>query len=239
VEAPAWSWAERSSTTSPTQWIFWSAAIIAVPTAVAARLLVPESPVRIPGRVDLRGAAVLALGLTPLLYAIARPNAWGRGSGRTVSGPLSGALGDRLGFKVPLAAGALITAAGLLLISLEHSVEGSVVSSNATIAVGYGLVLAAIPNLIVSAVPQAQTGEAMGVNMLVRSVGGSLGIHVSAAVLAGSVTAASAAPSEDGYSGAFALTAGVAAVAGLVALAIPVTRPSRTAATGPAYATGR
>jgi EmrB/QacA subfamily drug resistance transporter len=313
----------------PYQWIFWSAAIIAAPAAVAARLLVPESPVRTPGRVDLLGAAVLALGLTPLLYAIARANTWGWASGRTVgllaagvlllaafialerrtseplvdfgallrppvlmtnvttllvgfgmfgsfmlipqlaetprttgyglgldateaglvmlpgslimlfSGPLSGALGERLGFKVPLAAGALITAAGLLAIALEHSVEATVLAFNATIAVGYGLVLAAIPNLIVSAVPPTQTGEAIGINMLVRSVGGSLGIQVSAAVLAGSVTAASAAPSEGGYSWAFALTAGVAAVAGLVALAIPVARPSRTAATGPAYATAR
>ena len=48
------------------------------------QLLIPESPNRQPGRIDLRGAAVLALGLTLPLLAIARANAWGWGSARTL-----------------------------------------------------------------------------------------------------------------------------------------------------------
>ena len=37
-------------------WIFWLGAAMAVVAAVTAELFVPESPVRTPGRVDVRGA---------------------------------------------------------------------------------------------------------------------------------------------------------------------------------------
>ena len=65
-------------------WIFWIGAVVAALAALAAQLLVPESPVRTPGRVDLRGAALLAAGLVPPLFAISRANEWGWGSARTL-----------------------------------------------------------------------------------------------------------------------------------------------------------
>ena len=88
-------------------------------------------------------------------------------------------------------------------------------------SVGFGLVFAAIPNLIVSAVPPAQTGEAIGVNTLVRSVGASLGTQVTAAIIAGTVAAGSPLPTEGGYVAAFVLCAAVAVLAGLAATLIP------------------
>jgi len=65
-------------------WIFWLGAAMAAGAAVLTELMIPESPNRSPGRVDIRGAAVLALGLTMPLLAIARANAWGWGSPRTL-----------------------------------------------------------------------------------------------------------------------------------------------------------
>src|SRR5918999_75999 len=65
-------------------WIFWLGAAAAAVAAVAAQLLVPESPVRTPGRVDVRGAVVLAARLVPPLYAVSRANDWGWGSVRTL-----------------------------------------------------------------------------------------------------------------------------------------------------------
>ena len=44
----------------------------------------PESPVRTPGRVDVRGAIVLGLGLTAPLLAISEANEWGWGDPRTL-----------------------------------------------------------------------------------------------------------------------------------------------------------
>ena len=47
-------------------------------------IFVPESPVRTPGRVDVRGAIVLAIGLSAPLLAISRANEWGWGDPRTL-----------------------------------------------------------------------------------------------------------------------------------------------------------
>jgi MFS family permease len=83
---------------------------------------------------------------------------------------------------------------------------------------GNGLAFAAVPNLIIEAVP-AQTGEATGFNALVRSVGSSLGSQVSATILAASAVAGIA--TDQGYTDAFVVSAVIAASAGVVALFIP------------------
>jgi EmrB/QacA subfamily drug resistance transporter len=297
-------------------WIFWLGAAAAALAAVAAQLLVPESPVRTPGRVDVRGALVLAAGLVPPLYAISRANDWGWGSARTLglivagvavlavfvvlqrrtrqpladiealtrppvlmtnlatllvgfgmfgsfilipqlaqadfgvdatgagllllpgslvmlfAGPVSGALGTRFGSKLPLALGGIIASAGLLMLGLDHGSQGAVLVWAILMSAGIGLAFSAMPNLIVGAVPPTQTGEAIGFNALVRSVGASLGTQVSAALLAAS---------PDGYTAAFLLGSGVALLAGLVALAIPTARrpdldPAHARLGEPAYA---
>ncbi|MEA2142291.1 MAG: hypothetical protein QOI64_721, partial [Solirubrobacteraceae bacterium] len=63
-------------------WIFWIGAIVAGLAALAAHLLVPESPNRTPGRVDIRGAALLSVAIVVPLLAISQANTWGWGSTR-------------------------------------------------------------------------------------------------------------------------------------------------------------
>ena len=65
-------------------WIFWLGLISAALAAVATQVWVPESPERTPGRIDLRGAALLAVGLVLPLIAISRANDWGWGAPRTI-----------------------------------------------------------------------------------------------------------------------------------------------------------
>jgi EmrB/QacA subfamily drug resistance transporter len=72
-------------------WIFWIAAIMGAGATVTTHLFVPESPVRTPGRVDLPGAGILAVGLTALLIAISRGADWGWGSVATL-GLIAGGL---------------------------------------------------------------------------------------------------------------------------------------------------
>jgi EmrB/QacA subfamily drug resistance transporter len=289
--------------------IFWLGAAMAVGAAVATQLWIPESPVRRPGRVDLRGALVLSVGLVGPLYAISQANKWGWGDSRTLGllafgaavlaawvvlerrtaeplvnirtlsqpvvlmtnvatlfvgfgmfgsfllipqlaeapestgygfgldatgagllmlpgslamlfiGPLSGILAGRLGPKVPLALGGAITAGGLVLLGLVHATHVEVLIGALIMSIGIGFAFAAMPNLIVAAVPLEQTGEATGFNALVRSVGSSLGSQVSAAILAGSAIASG--PTDAGYTAAFLTSAGVALAAALVAAAIP------------------
>ena len=139
-----------------------------------------------------------------------------------LAGPFSGVLGNRFGSKVPLAVGAVLTSAGLLALSFVHSSEIAVLLLVVVMFGGIGLAFAAMPNLIVDAVPQHQTGEATGFNALVRSVGSSLGSQVSASILAASIVAEGALPTEASFKTAFAISAGVALVAGAVALMIPI-----------------
>jgi EmrB/QacA subfamily drug resistance transporter len=294
-------------------WIFWLGAITAALAALATELFVPESPVRTPGRVDVRGALVLGVGLAAPLLAIARANVWGWGDTRTlglfaagvvvlsgwvalqrrtdqplvdiamlreppvlmtnlatvlvgfgmfgsfilipqlaeapestgygfgltatgagllmvpgalvmlVAGPMSGVLGTRYGSRLPLAVGAVVTSFGLLMMAVAHGSEGAMIAWNLVMSAGIGLAFAAMPNLIVEAVPAEETGQATGVNTLVRSVGASLGSQVTAAVLAGSVIATGF-PTDAGYTDAFLVGAGVALLAAITATLIPSRR---------------
>src|SRR3954466_1758391 len=65
-------------------WIFWISAAMAVVATLATIRFVPESPVRTPGRVDVAGAGLLAVGLCTVLIAISRANEWGWTSDRTL-----------------------------------------------------------------------------------------------------------------------------------------------------------
>jgi EmrB/QacA subfamily drug resistance transporter len=291
--------------------IFWLSAIMSAAAAVAIELYIPESPVRTPGKVDLRGAVVLGVGLVLPMVGIARANDWGWGSARVIAlvvagaailvawvalqkrtaepmadiatlrrppvlmtnvatvlvgfgmfgayilipqlaeapestgygfglsataagvlmlpsalamlvvGPFSGILGARMGNKVPLGLGGLITAIGLGLMGAMHGSEWEILVFNTIASVGIGLAYAAMPNLIVEAVPLEQTGQATGFNAVVRSVGSSLGSQVTAAVLAGTVLASTHLPSDGGYAAAFYISGAVALVAAIAAFLIP------------------
>ena len=289
--------------------IFWVGAAMGAAGAVATHRYVPESPVRTPASLDIRGGLVLAVGLILPLIAIAQANDVGWTSARTLAmiaagllvlaywpalerrteeplvdmtiftsprvlmtnaatllvgfgmfgslmlvstlaespkstgygfglsatgagllllpgslvmlalGPLSGVIGARFGNKVSLGAGGIVTAIGLVLLAVAHGRRSEVLAFSIVMSGGTGLAFAAMPNLILEAVPSRQTGEATGVNALVRAVGSALGSQVSAAVLAGSAVAGVA--TDAGYRNAFAISAAVVVAAGLVAARIP------------------
>ncbi|WP_246851923.1 MFS transporter [Patulibacter sp. SYSU D01012] len=71
-------------------WIFWVGAILGVAGTAGAYLAVPESPVRVPGKVDVRGALVFGVGIVIPLLAISKANDWGWGSARVVGMILGG-----------------------------------------------------------------------------------------------------------------------------------------------------
>jgi EmrB/QacA subfamily drug resistance transporter len=292
--------------------IFWLGAVMGLGAAAATQLLVPESPIRTPARLDVRGAVVLAVGLVLPLIAISRAHDVGWGSARTLGligaglavlafwiwlerrtrqpladvvlltrppvlitnlttllvgfgmfgafiliptlaqaptetgygfgldathaglillpgsvamlalGPLSGIVGSRVGNKVPLAIGTFLTAAGLALLAVTHETQAEVVLFSLVMSSGIGFAFAAMPNLIIEAVPPAQTGEATGFNALVRSVGSSLGSQVAATIIAASAVAGI--PTDAGFTDAFAISAIIAACAGVAACLIPSAR---------------
>ena len=99
---------------------------------------------------------------------------------------------------------------------------------NVVMSIGIGLAFAAMANLIVEAVPPSQTGEATGVNTLIRSVGSSIGSQVTAAILAGAVVAGSGLPPR-AATAAYLVCAAVAVAAALLAVADPARRAPRRA----------
>ena len=92
--------------------------------------------------------------------------------------------------------------------ALDHGSELAVTAWNVVISIGIGLAFAAMANLIVEAVPPSQTGEATGVNTLIRSVGASIGSQVTAAILAGAVLAGTGLPQESGFTAAYLVVRG-------------------------------
>ncbi len=137
-------------------------------------------------------------------------------------GPVAGAMGSRLGSKTPLVLGAAIAAAGLVLLAFVHRSALDLVLFAAMLYAGVGFCFAAMPNLIVEAVPSSQTGEMTGFNALVRTTGSSLGTQVCSAILAGSALAS--VPTESAYELAFLVSAGAALAAVFVGLTIPPSR---------------
>src|SRR6266508_1288690 len=65
--------------------IFAVAAIMGLLATATTLLFVPTSPIRTPGRVDIRGAAILGIALTGLLIAISRGADWGWTSPKTAA----------------------------------------------------------------------------------------------------------------------------------------------------------
>lgn len=137
------------------------------------------------------------------------------------AGPLSGYLAARLGAKVPMAAGSAMASVGLVLVGLHHGSLIEVMGFSLITSFGLGIVFAAMPNLIVEAVPSEMTGQATGVNALVRTIGSSVGGQVSAALLAAGTVAGGLYSSDSAFTQAFVTSGVLAVAAGIVGALIP------------------
>lgn len=66
------------------RWLFWLPMILTAAVAIAAAVLIPESPVRTPGRLSWLPALTLSAWLVALLLALSQAPVWGWGSPRTI-----------------------------------------------------------------------------------------------------------------------------------------------------------
>jgi EmrB/QacA subfamily drug resistance transporter len=144
--------------------------------------------------------------------------------------PLVGRVGERKGSKLPFFAGCVGTAGALLGLAFAHDSVGIVILWCALLFAGVGAAFAAIPNLIVSAVDEHETGEATGTNTVIRNIGAAVGAQVAGSVVAGHILA-SGLPADEGYRIAFLIGCAGAIIAAISVLFIPG-RVSEPAALG-------
>ncbi|MDI1462611.1 MFS transporter [Catellatospora sp. KI3] len=178
--------------------------------------------------------------LIPMLLEL--PAATGYGFGKTVSqaglflmpttlmmlvfGPLSGLLDRRYGPKLPLFLGATLVTAAYALPAAVHDELWQLVVSGLLTGAGMGLAFAAMSNAIIESVPATHTGEATSVNSIVRTIGGSIGTAVVAAVIAGHTTPRGL-PTDQAFTSGFWVCAGVAVLAVVASLILPSARRRR------------
>lgn len=134
--------------------------------------------------------------------------------------PLVGRIGEKSGSKTPFFAGCLLVAGALAGLALDHHSIGLVVLWSALVSVGSGACFAAIPNLIVTAVSDRETGEATGVNTIMRNIGSAIGAQIAGSII-GTHVLANGLPQGAGFKIAFLISATGATVAALAVLLIP------------------
>ncbi len=156
-----------------------------------------------------------------------------------VAGPIAGVFAGRVGSRVTLMAGTAAAAVSFALLAVARAQEWEIILAVALMGFGIGLSLASMANLIVEAVPQRQTGEATGINAIMRTVGGAFGAQIAAAIVSDHLTAGSRFPAESGFTVAFALGSVILLSAFVAAAIIPGGRPARSGAGRPAGAPAR
>jgi MFS family permease len=65
-------------------WLFWIPLVATLIAAVATWRFIPESPVRVPGRINWLAAALMTIGISTVLLAISETTTWGWGSAKTL-----------------------------------------------------------------------------------------------------------------------------------------------------------
>jgi EmrB/QacA subfamily drug resistance transporter len=154
-----------------------------------------------------------------------------------VVAPIVGRVGERHGSKLPFLAGCLATAGALLGLALAHDTVALIILWCCVMSAGVGAAFAAIPNLIVGAVDAHETGEATGTNTVMRNIGSAIGAQIAGSLIAAHVLA-NGLPANTGFTIAFLVSAGGAAVAALSVLLIPTRATLPTSDLRPQPATG-
>jgi predicted MFS family arabinose efflux permease len=128
---------------------------------------------------------------------------------------------ELVGERALLPFGSLIVAAPGAFLALFHTSLWEAFVAMGMLGIGVGLTYAAIPGMIVSAVPESETGSAMGFYQVVRYVGFSFGSALTASVLSGHTSAGRHLPNESGFTLVFWIACGICLLAATIAWILP------------------
>jgi len=128
-------------------------------------------------------------------------------------------LEARLGARRILTLGALMVGAGALFFAVTADALWQAFAMMAITGVGFGWTYAALPGLIVRAVPRSETGSAMGFYQVSRYIGFSIGSGLSVTLLRGFSGGAEA--TLGGYRAVYVVAAAVCVATALLTWALP------------------
>ena len=165
------------------------------------------------------GTSIVVAGLILLPFSLASFSA----------SRIAGRLDRSHGPRVVLPLGAVVLGAGQLLFALLRDDLWQLFLAMAVVGLGVGTMFAALPGLIVGAVPKHETGSAMSLNQVMRYVGFSLGSALSATVLEAATPEGAAFPPGGGYTTVAWLGVGACVVVALLTALLPTRRPGPTA----------
>ncbi len=100
------------------------------------------------------------------------------------AGPLSGLMSQRLGDRATVMTGAMLATLGWIVSLTMPATIVHVVAVLIVISFGTTILQAAIPNVVVSAVPEKRTSEAVGTMSVLRGIAAALGAQMIAMLLA-------------------------------------------------------
>jgi len=165
-------------------------------------------------------AAGVGLGLSAVTAALWKlPGNLCSGAG----GPLAGVITKRLSGRVAAIFGAAVQVVAWLLVIVDHRSMASVIAAMMLSSFSSGVLLGAVPNLILEVAPPHRSSEATGISSVTRAIATAIGTQLMTSVLASSsvVLDGHRYPSEGSYLLAFWLITGVSSVAILLAIALP------------------
>lgn len=160
------------------------------------------------------------LAMTPMSVAMA------------VMAPLAGRVLNRLGGRIGLIIGTAIMTIGYVGRYVAGDTVTHVIIGSTVVGLGVAMSFAAMPTLIMRAVPVTESASANGLSTLVRNIGAATASAVVAVVLAGSAVPVGddLVPTAQGVHAVMLVAAVLTLTAMIIAIAIPRVSPQHSAA---------
>jgi EmrB/QacA subfamily drug resistance transporter len=152
-----------------------------------------------------------------------------------VVAPIAGSLVGRVGERPLVVLGLLLQAAGMGWIALVAKPGMAYVEMVAPLAIagaGISMAIPAVQNAVMNAVSPGDLGQASGLSMASRQLGGVFGVAIGAAVFTGAGSYVSAAAFGDGFGPALGVAAAFSLLGAATAAALPARRRIKTTVAG-------
>jgi predicted MFS family arabinose efflux permease len=141
--------------------------------------------------------------------------------GSVVASRIAPRFAARFGTMLVIPVGSVLFAISMTFFLLEHGELWTAFVTTALAGLGLGFSFAAMPGMIIRAVPASETGSATSVNQLVRSIGYSVGSALSAVVLSAQTPSGAAFPRWTGYRNGLLLGIVLWLITAAVSFAVP------------------